>query len=365
MKRYLILEDGSYFPGTGFGAPVITTGEAVLNSGNGDYTATITDAANFGQIIAFTDPVIGNVGINQEDIQSLLPKIRGVVARNITAAPHSRYAQFNLDDYLKRHKIPGITGVDTAALSRTLLAKGPLKASFMDTADEHAFDQIRALVLPRDQVKQVSTKQPYASPNIGQDILVVDLGVRHALLRELSRRDCNLTIVPYNTDADAILGFAPDAVVFTSGPGNPNDVLPVAETIKQLQGHVPILGIGLGGQLIALANGAKTALTEANHRGGPFPVREIATGSIWQTMQNHSYAIDRASVADTPLIVTHEDIRDHSVAGIRHRQYPVSGVLFYPEADPEPTDATQLIDEFMEMVAVTSHPHGEGVINDA
>ncbi|MCI2171906.1 carbamoyl phosphate synthase small subunit [Schleiferilactobacillus perolens] len=365
MKRYLVLEDGSYFTGVGFGAPVITTGEIVLNSGNGDYTATITDAANFGQIVAFTDPVIGNVGINQEDAQSLLPKIRGVVARNVTETPQSWHSQYSLSEYLKLYKIPGITGLDTMALSRLLLQKGPMKASFMDTADEHAFDQIRALVLPHDQVKQVSTKQPYASPNIGRDILVVDLGVRHALLRELSRRDCNLTIVPYNTPAADILAFAPAAVVFTSGPGDPNDAAVVAETIQGLQGHVPILGIGLGAELIALANHAQVALTLTNHRGGPFPVREVATSRIWQTMQNHSYGIVPESLAATPLIVTHEDLRDHSVAGIRHRQYPVAGVLFYPEADPESTDATQLIDEFMEMVQAYQHRRGKEQTTDA
>ncbi|MCH4172506.1 MAG: carbamoyl phosphate synthase small subunit [Lactobacillus sp.] len=350
MKRYLILEDGSVFEGTGFGAPVTTTGEIVFNTGMSGYQETITDQSYNGQIVTFTYPLIGNYGINRDDYESIIPTCKGVVVHEAARRASNWRNQLSLDEFLKAKKIPGISGIDTRALTKRIRSEGTMKASIMDAADDHAFDQLKALVLPKNQVQQVSTSQAYPSPDMGRNIVVVDFGLKHSILREFSRRNCNVTVVPYNTSAAEILNLDPDGVMLTNGPGNPTDVPEAIEMIQSIQGKIPIFGICLGHQLLALANGCETYKMRFGHRGFNHPVREIATGRIDFTSQNHGYAVRAASVDKDQLMITHEEINDHSVEGLRHRFYPAFSVQFHPDAAPGPHDAHHLFDEFMEMI---------------
>ncbi|GAF41364.1 carbamoyl-phosphate synthase, small subunit [Agrilactobacillus composti DSM 18527 = JCM 14202] len=350
MKRYLILEDGSVFEGTGFGAPVTTTGEIVFNTGMSGYQETITDQSYNGQIVTFTYPLIGNYGINRDDYESIIPTCKGVVVHEAARRASNWRNQLSLDEFLKAKKIPGISGIDTRALTKRIRSEGTMKASIMDAADDHAFDQLKALVLPKNQVQQVSTSQAYPSPDMGRNIVVVDFGLKHSILREFSRRNCNVTVVPYNTSAAEILNLDPDGVMLTNGPGDPTDVPEAIEMIQSIQGKIPIFGICLGHQLLALANGCETYKMRFGHRGFNHPVREIATGRIDFTSQNHGYAVRAASVDKDQLMITHEEINDHSVEGLRHRFYPAFSVQFHPDAAPGPHDAHHLFDEFMEMI---------------
>lgn len=350
MKRYLILEDGSVFIGEGLGAPFTTTGEIVFNTGMSGYQETITDQSYNGQIITFTYPLIGNYGINRDDYESIIPTCKGIVVHEAARRASNWRNQISLDEFLKAKNIPGITGIDTRALTKRIRSRGTMKGSIMDAADEHAFDQLRALVLPKNQVQQVSTTQAYPSPDIGRNVVVVDFGLKHSILRELSRRNCNITVVPYNTTADKIIELNPDGVMLTNGPGDPTDVPEAIEMIRGIQGKIPIFGICLGHQLFALANGCTTYKMRFGHRGFNHPVREIATGRIDFTSQNHGYAVKKESVDKDRLIVTHEEINDQTVEGLRHRFDPALSVQFHPDAAPGPHDANHLFDEFMEMI---------------
>lgn len=350
MKRYLILEDGTIFPGTGFGAPIISTGEIVFNTGMSGYQETITDQSYNGQIIAFTYPLIGNYGVNRDDFESIKPTCKGVVVHETPRLANNWRMNMSLDDFLKQKKIPGIAGIDTRALTRRLRDKGTMKASIVDAADDHAFDQLKALVLPKNQVQQVSTAKPYPSPANGRNIVVIDFGLKHSILRELSKRDCNITVLPYNTTAEEILSLDPDGVMLTNGPGDPEDVPEAIEMIKGIQGKVTIFGICLGHQLFALANGAKTYKMKFGHRGFNHPVREVATKRIDFTSQNHGYAVDADSINPQNLLITHVEINDQTVEGLRHRQYPAFSVQFHPDAAPGPHDAAHLFDEFIDMI---------------
>lgn len=350
MKRYLILEDGSIFVGEGFGAPFTTTGEIVFNTGMTGYQETITDQSYNGQIITFTYPLIGNYGINRDDYESIIPTCKGIVVHEAARRASNWRNQISLDEFLKAKKIPGITGIDTRALTKRIRSRGTMKGSIMDAADEHAFDQLRALVLPKNQVQQVSTSQAYPSPDTGRNIVVVDFGLKHSILRELSQRNCNITVVPYNTTAEEIMTLDPDGVMLTNGPGDPTDVPEAIEMIQGIQGKIPIFGICLGHQLFALANGCTTYKMRFGHRGFNHPVREIATGRIDFTSQNHGYAVKRESINKDQLIITHEEINDHTVEGLRHRFFPALSVQFHPDAAPGPHDAAHLFDEFMEMI---------------
>ncbi len=350
MKRYLILEDGTVFSGFGFGAPTISTGEIVFNTGMSGYQETITDQSYNGQIIAFTYPLIGNYGVNRDDFESIKPTFKGVVVHEVPRLANNWRMNMSLDDFLKQKKIPGIWGIDTRALTRRLRDKGTMKASIVDAADDHAFDQLKALVLPKNQVQQVSTAKPYPSPATGRNIVVIDFGLKHSILRELSKRNCNLTVLPYNATAEEILSLDPDGVMLTNGPGDPEDVPEAIEMIRGIQGKLPIFGICLGHQLFALANGAKTYKMKFGHRGFNHPVREIATNRIDFTSQNHGFAVDADSIDPQQLLVTHVEINDHTVEGLRHRQYPAFSVQFHPDAAPGPHDAVHLFDEFIDMI---------------
>lgn len=352
MKRLLILEDGSVFSGEAFGADSYVTGEVVFTTSMTGYQETITDQSFNGQIITFTYPMVGNYGINRDDYESIAPSCKGVIVSEQARLASNWRSQMTLDEFLKQKNIPGIAEIDTRQLTRKLRSVGTMKGSLIaDTKDlPHAFDQLKATVLPKNQVEQVSTTKPYPSPGVGRNVVVVDFGLKHSILRELSRRACNLTVLPHNTDAQTILDLHPDGVMLTNGPGNPKDVPEAIAMIQQVQGKVPIFGICLGHQLFALANGAETYKMRYGHRGLNHPVREIATGRIDFTSQNHGFAVDPKSIDNEKLIVTHVEVNDQSIEGIRHRRYPAFTVQFHPDAAPGPHDALHLFDEFMEVM---------------
>ncbi|MHC5373708.1 carbamoyl phosphate synthase small subunit [Enterococcus sp. LJL120] len=352
MKRLLVLEDGSVFEGEAFGADIDVFGELVFTTSMTGYQETITDQSFNGQIITFTYPMVGNYGINRDDYESISPTCKGVVVKEHARRASNWRNQMTLDEFLKRKNIPGISGIDTRALTRKIRSFGTMKASMVDVGDEfnHIFDQLKATVLPNNQVAQVSTTKPYPSPGIGRNVVVIDFGLKHSILRELSKRECNLTVMPYNTNAETILDLHPDGVMLTNGPGNPKDVPEAIQMIKEIQGKVPIFGICLGHQLFALANNADTYKMKFGHRGLNHPVREIATGRIDFTSQNHGFAVDPETIDNEKLMITHVEVNDNTVEGVRHRQYPAFSVQFHPDAAPGPHDAVHLFDEFMEMM---------------
>lgn len=351
MRRYLIMDDGTSYAGTGFGAPIVSTGELVIQTGMTGYQATITDKVNTGKIIAFAAPLVGTVGINRDDYESIDPAIKGVIIAGLADVPGHFASKMTLDEYLTRMRIPGIYGIDTRALMRHVRVAGhPFKASIVDADDEHAYDQLRALVLPHNQVQQVSTEKPYPSPATGKNVVVVDFGLKHSLLRALAVRDCNLTIVPAPTKAETIINLLPDGVVLSDGPGDPGDVAYAEDMIRGIQGQIPLLAIGIGHELFARANGADTVRLKNEHHGLDYPVREVATGRVDITTQNHSYGVDPASVQPDKLLITHVNVVDGSIEGLRHRLYPAFSVQFQPEGAPGSGDADHIITEFMELM---------------
>ncbi|MGT2799258.1 carbamoyl phosphate synthase small subunit [Streptococcus marmotae] len=350
-KRLLILEDGTIFEGEAFGADIDVTGEIVFNTGMTGYQESITDQSYNGQILTFTYPLVGNYGVNRDDYESITPTCKGVVVREWARRASNWRNQLTLDEFLKAKKIPGISGIDTRALTKIIRQHGTMRATLADVGDsvEHLSDQLRATVLPTNNIEQVSTKTAYPAPGIGRNIVLVDFGLKHSILRELSKRDCNITVVSFDTTAEEILNLAPDGVMLSNGPGDPDDVPEALEMIRGIQGKIPIFGICMGHQLLAKANGASTYKMKFGHRGFNHAVREIATGRVDFTSQNHGFAVSREDLPDC-LMITHEEINDKSVEGVRHRYQPAFSVQFHPDAAPGPHDASYLFDDFMELI---------------
>jgi len=350
-KRLLILENGMIFEGEAFGADLFVTGEIVFNTGMTGYQESITDQSYNGQILTFTYPLVGNYGVNRDDYESILPTCKGVVVYEYARRASNWRQQLSLDEFLKIKKIPGISGIDTRALTKIIRQHGTMRAIIANAngSIERLQDQLQSIVLPTDNIKQVSTKQSYPAPGTGRNVVLVDFGLKHSILRELAKRNCSVTVVPYNTSAEEILQLNPDGVMLSNGPGNPEDVPEALDMIRGIQGKIPIFGICMGHQLFSMANGAKTHKMKFGHRGFNHAVREIATGRVDFTSQNHGYAVSREDLPEC-LIVTHEEINDKSVEGVRHRDYPAFSVQFHPDAAPGPHDADYLFDEFMEMM---------------
>ncbi|MDF9444904.1 carbamoyl phosphate synthase small subunit, partial [Limosilactobacillus mucosae] len=250
--RYLIFEDGSIFEGEGFGSPAVTFGEMVFNTSMTGYQEIITNQIYHNQIVVFTNPNIGNYGIQRNIYESIVPSIKGVVCRNLAPLKERRHGT-TLDQYLKQMNIPGVTNVDTRAIVRHLRKVGkPMKGSIVPVPDDHAFDQLHATVLTNQQVAQVATPKPFPNPDIGLSVVVIDFGLKNGILRELSRRKCNVTVLPYTASVDDILRLDPDGVVLSSGPGNPESLKrSVLEMIRQVEAKVPLFAIGLGHELFA------------------------------------------------------------------------------------------------------------------
>lgn len=351
--RYLILEDGTSYTGQAFGSLATTTGEIITNSTMNGYQEIITNQVHHNQIIVFTQPSIGNTGLDQNAYESILPSAKGVVVREYENLATDHLKRISLDRYLKQHGIPGIYGIDTRQLRHHLQNQGTMKASIVDVDDEHAFDQLSATVLANQQVAQVATPKPYPNPGEGDNVIVVDFGLKHGILRELSKRKCNVTVVPWDTSSEQIMDFDPDGVVLSTGPGSPNS-LPesVLHMIKAIESQVPLMAIGLGHQLFGLANGARILPLDVEHHGSNHPIKEIITNEIFYADQEQGYKIDKKSINHKQLLITYLDVMNGTIQGLRHRDFPAFSVEFLPDGAPGPKDRVDLFDDFIEMMAV-------------
>ena len=352
VKRYLILEDGTVFEGTGFGAPAVTFGEIVFNTAMAGYQEIITNPIYHNQIVVFTQPNVGNSLVRSNVYESIEPPIKGVVVRDLAniTAKKGRH-RMTLDQYLNSINVPGITNIDTRALIRKLRKLGgTVRGSIVPVADDHAFDQLHATVLISQQVAQVATPKPYPNPGVGRSIVVIDFGLKNGILRELSRRKCNITVLPYTATVEQIMRLDPDGVVLSSGPGDPHSLKKsVIKMIQELQEGCHYLELVWGHELFAMANGVQVAQVPVEIHGMNHPIKEIITDHVVYASQGAGFQIKRESVNRENLFITYVDMLTGAVQGLRHRRYPAFSVQFFPDGAPGPDETDPLFDEFMEM----------------
>lgn len=352
MERLLVLEDGTIYRGFAFGSDIFRIGELVFNTSMTGYQEIITDNSYCGQIITMTYPLIGNYGINGDDNESLEPALFGLAVRDYCPEPNNWRSRETLDQYLKQKSIPGIYGIDTRALTLKIREAGTMKAAMAaaDADTDTLVSQLRSADYLHDQVKRVSTARPFPVPNRGHKVVLMDFGEKLGIIRELSKWNCDLIVVPWNTDAEQIMEYHPDGVMLSNGPGDPADIPEAIDTVRRLLGQVSIFGICLGHQLISLACGARTFKLKFGHRGSNHPVKNLSTGRVEITAQNHGYSVDIGSLAGTGLEVTHESLNDKTCEGVRHQEFPVFSVQYHPEASSGPHDSNYLFDEFIALM---------------
>ena len=372
-KAILVLDDGSVYHGYAFGAETTTYGEVVFDTSMVGYQEMLTDPSFAGQILVPTYPLIGNYGINDSDFESRQIQVRGLVVREYCSQPSHWQSTRTLPEFLLAYGIPGISGVDTRALTRHLRLHGAMMGIITsEMTAEEALAELK--ILPRydvtDFVRKVSTEKPYqwqsnrsvteSSPffplvrrsvNDAKQfhIVVIDLGLKYSILHILNRLGCRVTVVPCNVSVEDVMSLNPDGIVLSPGPGNPGLLDQITETLKGLLGKKPIMGICLGHQIIGQALGAKTFKLKFGHRGGNHPVRDLATGRVYITAQNHGYAID-ADTLKRGLEVSHMNLNDGTVEGLRHRDLPILSIQYHSEASPGPLDNLYLFERFLEMV---------------
>ncbi|MBA4494218.1 carbamoyl phosphate synthase small subunit [Paenactinomyces guangxiensis] len=351
MKARLLLEDGTLFTGTSFGAEGQSIGEVVFNTSMTGYQEVLTDPSYCGQIITMTYPLIGNYGLSRDDYESLRPYAHGFIVREHAEFASNWRNEYSISYFLKEYGILGISGIDTRMLTRKIRLHGTMKG-IITTGNEPLEELKERLNTPlmHDQVARVSTKSIHISPSFGKRVVQMDFGAKHNIQRELVERNCAVISVPYNTTAEEILRFRPDGVMLSNGPGDPKDVPEAIETIQQLLGKVPLFGICLGHQLLALACGADTEKMKFGHRGGNHPVKELATGRSVITSQNHGYAVSPDSVKGTELTVSHVALNDGTIEGLQHQKLPAFSVQYHPESAPGPLDSGYLFDRFIELM---------------
>ena len=352
MKRYLILEDGTVYPGEGFGADTLTIGEVVFTTGMVGYQEAITDQSYANQILVFTNPLIGNYGINSEDNETLQPQIKGVICHQVARVPSNWRMTEALPSFLAKHHIPGIQGIDTRELVQKIRQHGTLRGTVTDSAANvsKVVEELKQATPTKGIISKVSTKQAYVNPGLQRNVVVIDFGMKTSILRELNKRDCNVTVLPANVTARQVMDLHPDGVLLSNGPGDPSEMTSAAAMVAKIEQQVPVFGICMGHQVFALANGAKTYKMKFGHRGFNHPVRDLATGKIAFTSQNHGFAVDPSSIVDSDLRITHIEINDGTVEGLAHIKYPAFSIQFHPDAAPGPHDAAALFDKFMKMI---------------
>ena len=321
------------------------------------YQEILTDNSYCGQIVLMTYPLIGNYGVNRDDNESIIPAVFGFVVKDYCDEPNNWRSQETLDAYLKRVDIPGLYGVDTRAITRKIREKGTMRATLAapDANIEEIVQMLKEADFLHDQVKRVSSSKIFPIPNRGKKVVLMDFGAKMGIVRELSKRGCDLIVVPYNTPADVIMGFHPDGVVLSNGPGNPEDVPEAIETVRQLIPQTVVFGICLGHQLISLACGAKTYKLKFGHRGANHPVVDLKSGTVLITSQNHGFAVDIDSLKNTRLEMTYQALNDKSCEGVQHKDYPCFIMQFHPEASAGQLDSENLFDHFMDVLEKENH----------
>ncbi len=350
MKGKLILEDGSVFYGELI-ADKSVVGEVVFNTGMTGYQEILTDPSYCGQIVTLTYPLVGNYGVAEMFEQSRQSFVRGFIISELCEEPSNWQLQNTLRDYLTKNNIQCIHGVDTRAITRHIRAQGTMKGVIVaaEISDEEAKKYFASAPV-NGEVKEVTTPEVYRMENDGPHVVVMDFGIKRNILNSLHKLGCSLTVVPADMGAQKILALKPDGIFLSNGPGDPKDVSYAIETIKELIGKKPIFGICLGHQLLALALGADTYKLKFGHRGSNQPVKNLATGRVHITSQNHGYAVDDASLANLDLVISHRAVNDQTVEGVRHKTLPIFSVQYHPEASPGPDDSTYLFDEFMALL---------------
>ena len=346
MKAKLILENGVVFEGKAFGYIKDSVGEVVFTTGMTGYQEVLTDPSYYGQIVTMTYPLIGNYGINLEDMESNGPKVKGFIVREKCNLPNNFRCELELETFLKQNKIIGLEGIDTRALTKILRNYGTMRGIIVvEELEQEDIDKKIAEFSIKDAVMQVTTKEKYEIDGTGKHIAVMDFGIKTNILRCFTKRGCKLTVFPATATAEEILSVNPDLVFLSNGPGDPTDVPEVIENIKKMVGKKPITGICLGHQLLALALGGETKKLKFGHRGCNHPVKDLESNKVTITSQNHGYVVEKLP---EDMVVTHTNINDTTVEGMKHNKLPIFSVQFHPEASAGPQDSEYIFDKFME-----------------
>lgn len=353
LNRKLVLEDGSVYLGRGFGAKVEHACELFFNTAVVGYQEMMSDPSCTDSIAVMTYPLIGNYGVTDEDFESKVPTLGGLVVSEYNDQPSNfRYTK-TLSEVLEDSGIPGIEGIDTRALTVHIRDKGVCRAIIVDidTPTEDALEKIACTPIPHDQVMRVSCRKKWYSrtANHKYNVVAIDCGIKNSMIRALNERGCNVTVVPWNTTATEILNMKPDGILVSNGPGSSEDVLPVVETVRELRSKVAMFGISLGHLIIARAYGASTVKLKFGHHGGNHPVRNLETGRIEITSQGHSCTVVPESLPEG-VKVTHVNVIDGTVEGIECAADRVFSAQYDPESNPGPQDSAYMFDKFIEMM---------------
>ncbi len=345
MKGYLILENGARFEGELLGEAE-GLGEVVFNTGMTGYQECFTDPSYEGQILTLTYPLIGNYGANDDFMQNRKPAAAGYVVDQLCFQPSNWECKEPISDFIERYHVPCLYHVDTRAVTRTLRSQGVMKGVIVSA--EKSEDEIRTILaatLHHDQVERVTTEAPYTYGNGKYKVSLLDCGLKKNILVSLAKNDCTVHIFPSHTSAETLLADNPDGIFLSPGPGDPKDLGYVVETVKELIGKRPIFGICMGLQVLSLALGATTFKLPFGHRGANHPVKDLATGRVYITSQNHGYAVSDDNLPEC-MEVTHRSVNDGTIEGFRHKTLPIRAVQYHPEAAPGPTDNFYLFTEF-------------------
>ncbi|MCF8010840.1 MAG: glutamine-hydrolyzing carbamoyl-phosphate synthase small subunit [Clostridiales bacterium] len=355
MKALLALEDGTVFEGQAFGAEGDQCGEAVFNTGMTGYQEVLTDPSYCGQIVVMTYPLVGNYGINREDYEADRSFIRGFVVREKSDYPSNWRATYRLSDFLAKQGIIGIAGIDTRALTRHLRDHGTMRAAIKTNTNnkEKVIEKARACpdYSTQNWVPEVTCRESFTVSGEGPRVVLMDFGSKLNIIRRFSQRGCEVVVVPASTDASDILELEPAGVMLSNGPGDPENVPYAVETVKELiSRRAPVFGICLGHQVIAQALGAKTYKMKFGHRGANHPVKDLQNEKVYISSHNHGFSVDENSLAGLDVSVTHINLNDNTVEGLKHNSLPVFSVQYHPEGAPGPQESDYLFDSFMKMM---------------
>ena len=353
MKRKIVLEDGSVYEGYSFGSEKDRFAELVFNTSMVGYQEIISDLSYTDQAVVMTYPEIGNYGICKDDDESDDPGIAGLIVRGYCGEPSNFRCEEELEELMKRYDIAGVCGVDTRQITRHIRDHGSIKALITDSGrdTDEAVKAVQSWIPATDQVRRASTGKAFIyqegkQGSLDDPVVVIDCGIKKNILRMMKKCGLPIVVVPWDTDADTILSYKPAGVFISNGPGNPEDCIQTIQTVKALRGRQPIFGICLGHQILSLAYGAKTYKLKFGHRGGNHPVKDLKTGKIEITSQNHSYAVVPGSLEGTGLRITHVNLLDDTVEGLECEKDMMFSVQYHPESAPGPCDSEYLFDRF-------------------